>query len=177
MARRSISQIERELEYAKKKAAYKPAKREEGAATRRIPRITVRYRVLSPLAPANLAYTIEASKEGVEFFGRAALGLGDPATDPEPSRGFKPYRLMATVADGSPQLVHAKGSTRPYIRYARGNRGSNVQSSFTAPICADTAANFDNVVRAALTGVKAKLGGAYGRAWLEPEDYPLSISG
>lgn len=175
--RKSVAQLERDLNYAKKKAAYKPPVREEGGTPRRRPKISVEYEVTSSLAAANTKFTLQASKEGVEFFGKGALKLGDPGTAPPPPRGFKPNRMMAMVADASPSIVRAKGSTRPYIRYGNGTRDSKVQYNYTAPITATSGTSLDSSVSAAVAAAKSKVGGAFGRIWFEPEDYPYSASG
>jgi len=174
--RKSVAQLERDLDYAKKKAAYKPPLREDGGTPQRRPKIAVKYEVTSGLAPASTKFTIQASKEGVEFFGKTILGLTDPDTSPGAPRGFKPNRMMAMVADASPSIVRAKGSTRPYIRYGRGTRDSKAQYNYTAPV-SGTAAALDTAVKAAVTAAKTKVGGAFGRIWFEPEDYPFNTSG
>jgi hypothetical protein len=176
--RKSAKELAKQLEYAKKLEAYNPPVREENGKTQRRPKISVKYKVTSPLAPLNTAFTIQASKESVEFFGKGTLNLADQSTDPSAPRGFKPNRMMATVADASPALVRAKGSTRPYIRYGKGTRDSNVQYNYTAPITTSGGAStLDSAVSAAVAAVKNKLGGAFGRVWFEPEDYPYSASG
>lgn len=175
--RKSVAQLERDLDYARKKAAYKPPVREEGGTPQRRPKIAVKYEVTSGLAPADTKFTIQASKEGVEFFGKTVLNLADPDTDPSAPRGFKPNRMMATVADASPTIVRAKGSTRPYIRYGKGARDSKAQYNYTAPITSATSTTLDTAVKAAVTAAKTKVGGAFGRIWFEPEDYPFTASG
>ncbi|PHJ54496.1 hypothetical protein VF14_35215 [Nostoc linckia z18] len=176
--RKSVREIQKQLQYAQAREAYNPPVRESGAATQRRPKLAVKYAVLSPLAEADAAFTIQASKEGLEFFGGiAALGLAAVSTDPQAPRGFKPARILATVADATPQLIRAQGSNRPYIRYGRGARGSNAQYNYTAPITADTPANLKSKVTTVITAKKTAVGGAYGRIWFEPEDYPYSASG
>lgn len=173
---KSVKQLEKDLLYARNLAAYNPSAREEGGRTARRPKITVKYEVTSPLAPLNTKFTIQASKESVEFFGKSVLGLADPDTDPSAPRGFKPNRVMATVADSTPTLIRAKGSQRPYIRYGKGTRDSGTQYNYTAPV-SGTIANLDTTVRGAINAAKSKVGGAFGRIWFEPEDYPFTASG
>ncbi|MHC5827071.1 MAG: hypothetical protein ACYT04_67165, partial [Nostoc sp.] len=140
--RKSASYLEQQLKYAKAREAYKPPQREEGTATQRQPKVAVKYAVLSPLAAASAAFTIQASKEAIAFFGGdTALGLAEAATDPEAPRGFKPARIMAMKSDSSPAVVRAKVSGRAYTRYGAGTRGGGTQYNFTAPITSDTPAN------------------------------------
>jgi len=175
--RKSVAQLERDLEYARKKAAYKPPAREEGGTPQRRPKIAVQYELTSGLAPAGTKFTIQASKEGVEFFGKSILNLKDPVTDPSAPRGFKPNRMFAMVADSSTSIVRDKGSTRPYIRYGKGTRDSKAQYNYSAPVSAASAASLDTSVKAAVAAAKSKVGGAFGRIWFEPEDYPFTASG
>ncbi|MEH2261032.1 hypothetical protein [Nostoc sp.] len=176
--RKSARQLEEQLKYAKAREAYKRPLREEGAVTQRQPKIAVKYAVLSTLAQADEAFTIQASKKSIEFFGgNAALGLAAEGTDPKASKGFKPARILAMVSDSSPAVIRAKGSNRPYIRYGAGNINSGAQYNYTAPITADTPANLKGKVTGIVTAKKGSLGGAYGRIWFEPEDYPFTASG
>jgi hypothetical protein len=175
--RKSVREIQKELQYAQARENYNPPLREEGAPTQRRPKTPVKYAVLSPLA-ADAAFTVQASASGLQFFGGiTALGLVIAATDPGVPRGFKPALIRATVADATPALIRAKGSNRPYIRYGRGTRGSNAQYNYSAPVTADTPASLDTRVKALFTAAKANLGGGYGRAWFEAEVYPLATSG
>ncbi|MEH2414478.1 hypothetical protein [Nostoc sp.] len=176
--RKSARQLEEQLKYAKAREAYKAPLREEGTATQRQPKIAVKYAVLSPLAQADEALTIQGSKKSIEFFGGiTALGLAAAATDPAAPRGFKPARIMAMVSDSSPAILRAKASNRPYTRYGSGTRSGGTQYNFTAPITADTPTNLKGKVTAVITAKKGSVGGAYGRIWFEPEDYPYAASG
>ncbi|MFK0732085.1 MAG: hypothetical protein ACFKPT_13885 [Gloeotrichia echinulata GP01] len=176
--RKTVKQIERELQYAKARAAYNPPLKEDGASTRRLPKIGVRYAVLSPLAAANSFFTIQGSAEGIRFFGGiGSLGLAAAGTDSSAPRGFKPAQVHAMVSDASPSLIRAKGSNRPYVRYGKGSRDSKAQYSYTAPITAAALTGLDEKVKGVFNAVKDNLGGAYGRAWFTNEVYPLAISG
>ena len=176
--RKSARQIEQDLAYAKAREAYKPPLREGGAATQRRPKIAVKYAVLSPLAEADSAFTIQASSAGIQFFGGiTALGLAEQATDPSEPRGFRPAQVRAMVSDNSPAVVRAKGSNRPYVRYGKGSRDSNSQYNYSAPVTAATPSALDTRVKAIFAAIKPSLGGAYGRIWFEAELYPLSASG
>ncbi|ALF52965.1 hypothetical protein ACX27_09050 [Nostoc piscinale CENA21] len=62
--RKSAKELEKQLQYAKAREAYNPPLREDGAATRRQPKVAVKYAVLSPLAEADAAFTIQASQKG-----------------------------------------------------------------------------------------------------------------
>lgn len=178
MARRTVAQLQRELEYAKNKEAYKPPTREQGAITRRSPRIAVAYKPMQIAAgEAAKRYKVQASQEAVLFFGQTALKTPDAgAEDPLP-RGAQPAKVTAMVSDGSPELVKAKASKRPYIRYGRGTRDSKAQYTYTAPISIQSAAGLDNEVKAVFAAVKGKLGGAYGRVSFTPEKFVLTGSG
>lgn len=176
--KKSVKELERQLQYARAKAAYTRPEREAESTTQRRPKTPVKYAVLSPLAEADSAFTIQASAAGLQFFGGLeALGLAVAATDPSKPRGFKPALIKAMVSDNSPELLRAVASKRPYMRYARGSRSSNVQNSFSAPVTATTPAALDTRVKGLFTAIKPSLGGAYGRAWFEAEIYPLSTSG
>src|SRR3712207_5734469 len=132
--RKSVAQIEQQLEYARNKANYKPPVREQGAPTRRSPKIAVGYKPMQ-IAAGDTAkrYLIQASKEAVQFFGQAALKLTNALGEEPMPRGAQPAKVTAVVSDGSPELVRAKASKRPYIRYGRGSRDSNAQYTYTAP--------------------------------------------
>ncbi|MEH2128894.1 hypothetical protein, partial [Nostoc sp.] len=58
-----------------------------------------------------------------------------------------------------------------------GTRGGGSQYNFTAPITADTPANLKTKVTGVIAAKKGSVGGAYGRIWFEPEDYPFAASG
>lgn len=176
--RKTVRQLTEQLAEARRRESYVPPQRAEGAATQRRPKSAVKYGATS--APTT-AFTIQGSKPGILFFGgEAALGLADAGADPTAPRGFKPNRIYATIADSSPQVVRAKASNRAYIRYARGTRGSNTQSTFSAPI-SDTTTPTMASVRAKFATVanskKDEVGGSYGRIWFEPERLPLVESG
>ncbi|ARV63374.1 hypothetical protein BZZ01_32770 (plasmid) [Nostocales cyanobacterium HT-58-2] len=175
---KTVRQIEEQLKYAKNKAAYKTPLREEGAPTRRSPKSPYAYKPMQiAVGDAAKRYLVQASKEAVEFFGQANLHLVDPGAQEPLPRGAKPAKVKATVADGSPTLVRAVASKRPYIRYTRGERGSRVQSTFSAPISIQSVAALDDEVRAVFAAVKGKLGGSYGRVSFEPERFVLTGSG
>lgn len=176
--RKSAKELENQLKYAKAREAYSPPQREADSATQRRPRNPVKYAVLSPLAEADAAFTIQVSTSGLEFFGGiGALGLVAPGTDPGPPRGFRPAEVKAMVSDSTSALIRAKGSNRPYIRYGKGSRGSNSQYNFSAAITDTTPTGLDSKVKALFVAKKGSLGGAYGRIWFESERYPLNGSG
>ncbi|PHM11635.1 hypothetical protein [Nostoc sp. 'Peltigera malacea cyanobiont' DB3992] len=176
--RKSAKELENQLKYAKAREAYSAPLREEGASTQRRPKTPVKYAVLSSLAEANAAFTIQVSAAGLAFFGGLdELGLVVVATDPGAPRGFRPSEVRAMVSDTSPSVVRAKGSNRPYTRYGKGSRGSNSQYNFSAAITAATPAALDTRVKAVFAAKKSSLGGSYGRIWYESEHYPLNSSG
>ncbi|PSB20553.1 hypothetical protein C7B65_06510 [Phormidesmis priestleyi ULC007] len=176
--RKTVLQLQRQLDEAKRRAAYVAPQREEGAATQRRPKSAIKYGCTS--APST-DFTIQGSKAGIIFFGgEAALGLADAGSDPTAPKGFHPNRIYAMISDASPQVVRAKASNRAYTRYARGTRGSNTQSTFSAPISdittptmASVRAKFGTVANSK----KDEVGGSYGRIWFEPERLPLVESG
>jgi len=178
MTRETVAQLTRRLEYAKNRENYKPPVREEGAPTRRLPKTPYAYKPMQ-IAAGDTAkrYLVQASQEAVQFFGITNLHLQPPGAQEGLPRGAQPAKVKATVADGTPNLVRATASKRPYIRYTRGERGSRVQSSYTAPISIQSAASMDDEVRAVFTAVKGRLGGAYGRVSFEPERFVLVGSG
>lgn len=179
MARRkSAKDLELALKYAKAKEAYKKPEKEQGAPVRKLPKIALAYKPMAIAAGAGAKqYKVQASKEGVAFFTKAALNLTDAvAEDPMP-RGAQPSKVHAMVADGTPKLEKAEGSKRPYIRYGKGSKNSNSQYTYTAPISIQTASAIDNEVKAAFNAVKEKLGGPYGRVWFTPEYFVLTGSG
>lgn len=168
--RKSAAELQRQLQYAQRREAYTPPVRAEGVAAQKRQKDAVQYHATSK---ALLVLTLQASKEGVLFFGgNAPLGLADAGDDPTAPRGFHPNRILASVADATPTTVTSRSSGRTYIRYAKGTRGSNVQTSFSAPI-SETAAPTTPSVRAKFKtvadAIKGKLGGSYGRVWFEPE--------
>ncbi|MEH2357538.1 hypothetical protein [Nostoc sp.] len=176
--RKSARELENQLKYAKAREAYTPPQKEDGAATQRRPKSAVKYAVLSPLAAADSAFTIQVSAAGIQFFGGiTALGLAAAATDPSAPRGFSPAQMRAMVSDSSPSTIRAKGSNRPYTRYGRGNRDSNAQYNYSAAVTAATPTALDTKVKGIFTSIKDTLGGSYGRVWFESERYPVSSSG
>lgn len=175
---KSVAQIEKDLLYARNKAAYKKPDREEGGSSRRLPKIAYAYKPMAIAAgETSKKYKVQASKEGVLFFTKAALNLTDAAAEDPLPRGARPAKVHATVADGTPSVVKAQASKRPYVRYGRGTRGSNVQYTYTGPISIQSPSAIDTEVKAAFTAVKSKLGGAYGRVWFEPEYFVISDGG
>lgn len=176
--RKTAQQLQAQLEAAKRREAYVAPIRAEGVATQRRPKTSVKYGCTSK---ASTDFTIQSSKAGITFFGGlAALGLTAEGTDPTAPRGFHPNRIYAMVADSSPQVVRAKASNRAYVRYAKGSRGSNVQSTFssaisdiTTPTMASVRTKFGTVA----DSKKDEVGGSYGRIWFEPERLPLVESG
>lgn len=174
--RKSVAELQKQLQYAQSRANYKPPALEEGGTIRKHPKTPVKYGVL--IGTADEALTVQASTAGLAFFGGlAALGLADAAGDPRIATGSHPNLIKATVGDATPQRVRAKGSNRPYIRYAQGARGSGVQSTFSAPISAATGTALRTKFNTVADSVRTKLGGNYGRVWLEPERIVLTESG
>lgn len=178
MARKTIAQLERQLEYAKNKAKYKPPERESDGKSRRLPRIAVGYKPMQ-IAAGDTAkrYLIQASKEAVNFYGVKALNLVDALGEDPLPRGAKPAKVSAMVSDSSPELVKAKASKRPYIRYGKGSRDSSSQFTYTAPFSITSPARIDDEVKGLFTAVKEKLGGPYGRISFSPEKFVLTGSG
>ncbi|RAM51191.1 MAG: hypothetical protein C6Y22_12550 [Hapalosiphonaceae cyanobacterium JJU2] len=176
--RKSVRELEKQLQYAKNLANYKPPEREQSSTTRRLPKVAVAYKPMQ-IADGETAkkYKVQASKESVQFFGKSALNLTDATSEDPLPRGAQPAKIYAMVSDGSPELVKAEGSKRPYLRYGKGSRGGNSQYTYTAPISIKSASALDNEVKTAFGAVKSKLGGPYGRVWFTPEKFVLTGSG
>jgi hypothetical protein len=182
--RKTVRELQRQLQYAQARAAYTPPTRADEAATQRRPKLGVGYRSL--YADNNPAYLIQVSSAGLRFFGGgsislAAVGLVEAAGQPLAPRGFRPNMIYAMVSDSTPQIVRARASNRPYIRYARGRRGSSVQNTFSCafqdPGATPTASGARTRFRTIADVVKDDVGGAYGRIWAEWERLPVSESG
>jgi hypothetical protein len=175
---KSVAQIEKDLLYAKNKAAYKKPDRAEDVSPRKLPRIGYAYKPMQ-IADAATAkkYKVQGSKESVDFFTLAALNLTVAIEEDPLPRGAKPAKVHATVADSTPKVLKAEGSKRPYIRYGKGVRGGDTQYTYTAPLSIKSVSAIDTDVKAAFTAVKSKLGGAYGRVWFTPEYFVISSGG
>ena len=177
--RKTLAQLERQVQYAKNRAAYKPPAREQGTPTRRTPRIAVGYKPMQ-IAAGDTAqtYLVQASKEAVAFFGGTkALSLVDGLGQEGLPRGARPAKVTAMVADTSPQLVKAVASKRPYIHYGKGTRDSKAQYTYSAPISIQNPSKIDDQVKTLFTAIRSKLGGPYGRVYFNPERFVLSGSG
>ena len=176
--RKTARQLQEQLDAAKRREAYVAPQRAEGTATQRRPKSSVKYGCTSK---PSTDFTIQTSKAGVTFFGGlSALGLAAEGTDSTAPRGFRPNTIHAMISDSSPSVVRAKASNRAYIRYAKGSRGSSVQSTFssaisdtTTPTMASVRTKFGTVANSK----KDEVGGSYGRIWFEPERLPLVESG
>ncbi|WP_414620322.1 hypothetical protein [Calothrix sp. CCY 0018] len=176
MARRkSAKELQLQLKYAQAREAYQPPEREQGSTTRRLPKIALAYGAM--ISETRTKYKVQASKEAVLFFTQAALNLTDVTSEGPLARGSQPAKVHATVADTTPTLVRAEGSKRPYIRYGKGARDSNVQYTYSAPFSVTTIGSLDTELKALFTSVKGKLGGAYGRVWYTPEYFVISDGG
>lgn len=175
---KSVAQIEKDLLYAKNKAAYKKPDREEGGSPRKLPKVAYAYKPMAIAAgEVSKKYKVQASKEAVTFFTAAALNLTDAATDDPLPRGAKPAKVHATVADGTPKVLKAEGSKRPYIRYGKGTRGGATQYTYVDPMSIKVATAIDTELKTVFDGVKSKLGGPYGRVWYTPEYFVISDGG
>lgn len=175
---KSVATLERELKYAKNKAAYKKPDPEEGGSPRKQPKTAYAYKPMQ-IADAEAAkkFRVQASKEAVQFFGVEVLNLIEAgAEDPLP-RGARPAKVHAMVADGTPKRLKADASKRPYIRYGKGTKGGKSQYTYSAPISIKSANATDTEVKAAFAAVKGKLGGDYGRVWYTPEYFVLTGGG
>jgi hypothetical protein len=176
--RRTVRELQRQLQYAQARESYNPPLREAGSATQRRPKVSAKYHSLY----ADTDFTIQVPQAGLQFFGgRTAVGLAEPGTDPRPVKGFRPNTIFAMVADASPQTERARGSNRPYTRYARGSRGSGTQSNFSCafqdPGSSPTATGTRNKFDSLSNSMRDNVGGAYGRIWAEFEQVPIAESG
>lgn len=175
--RKTVAQLQQQLEYAQKRAAFVPKKRAAGSSTRRRPQSKVQYSsyVLGE------DFGVNASAASITFFGGAsALGLEEAVTAPNAPRGFEPAKVHAMVGDSSPTIVQAKASDRRYIKYSRGGPNSGVQATFSAPISdqtTPTAVGVRTRYRNIFAAQKTDLGGPYGRMWMTWEQAPMAESG
>jgi hypothetical protein len=176
---KSVAQIERDLLYAKNKAAYKKPDPEENTSPRKQSKSAYTYK---PMAiafddAAGTKYTVQVTEKAIQFYTAGALNLVEGGVHGSMPRGSRPSKVHAMVGNTTPKILKALGSKRPYIRYGDGTRGSKTQFTYTAPISIKTATAIDTELAALFTGVKEKLGGAYGRVWFEPEYFVVSSSG
>lgn len=176
---KSVAQIEKDLLYAKNKAAYKKPDRAEDTSPRKLPKVAYAYKPMAIAADgaSTKKYKVQASKEAITFFTAGALNLTDAAAEDPLPRGAKPAKVHATVADGTPKVLKAEGSKRPYIRYGKGTRGSATQYTYVAPMSIKVATAIDTELKTVFDAVKGKLGGAYGRVWFTPEYFVISDGG
>lgn len=175
--RKTVAQLQKQLEYAQRRETYKPPTRNAGAATQRRPTVKMQYSsyVLGE------DFGVNVSRASATFFGGAsALGLEEAVTAPNAPRGFEPAKVHAMIGDGSPTTAKAKATGRTYIKYSRGAVGSGVQSTFSAPIsdqATPTAIGVRTRYRNIFNAQKGDLGGAYGRMWMTWEQAPMAESG
>lgn len=173
--RKTVRELQRDLQYAQKRESYVAPDRPEGGAPRRQPKSPYKYE--SFLAVQE--FTIQASAQAVsEFGGIAALGLAEAGDDPGAPRGFKPNMIHMVLGDTTPTYVKSPVSGRTYIRYGKGTRESNTQYTFAAPISAatPTPASVKTKFETVSNAMKSKVG-QYGRIWIEWERLPLVESG
>lgn len=182
--RKTVRELQRQLQYAQRREAYVAPERSAGSATQRRPKVAVEY--VSLITGADL--TIQIPQAGLRFFtggvasnNLIALGLKDANVAPTAPAGFRPNRILATIADASPQTETSRASGRSYIRYARGTRGSNTQNTFSVafqdPGAAPTIAGVRTKFNQLANEKKDEVGGAYGRIWFEIERMPIAESG
>ena len=176
---KSVAQIERDLLYAKNKAAYKKPDREDNGKPRKQPKIGYAYKPMSIAVDgaSTKKYKVQVSEKSAEFFTIAALNIVIAGSEDPLPRGARPAKVHAMKANSEPKVLKAEGSKRPYIRYGDGTRGGGTQYTYTAPISIKSPTSIDTDVKAAFDAVKGKIGGAYGRVWFEPEYFVLSSGG
>lgn len=182
--RKTVAQLQQQLAFAEKRAAYVRPVKEPGAVVTRRPKISVDYTILSPFEKPGTVLTIQASATAIRFFGDGAeeagltlLGLVAGTINPGPSKGFKPARIYAAIATNNPTTVAATASGRVYTRYAAGTKGDAAQHSYEAPVNAPAIAELAAKVKAAFAAVEPRLGGEFGRVWFEPERILTTGSG
>lgn len=175
--------IQRELQYAQaREAYYSDTTRPYKTTVDPVPRGLAVYRsVFQRVGGAAVDYRVNYSQKAFDFLGGLApLGLIDVATSPEalpkPSN-FKPSMVSAMVGDATPTPVRAYGGTgRRYIKYSAGTAGA-AQANYQSPISGTGAApTWDDVVTKfnAIVAAKRPGLGAYGRIYLEPEQFSIS---
>lgn len=119
---------------------------------------------------------INAPSNGIAFFGGlAALGLAAPDASPRAPRGFRPAKVMATRGKATPSTETSALSGRRYLKYSIEATG-DTQSSFSAPVSAETVAALKTKVETLINSKKDDVG-EYGRIWFEPERPVFSASG
>ncbi|NEP61398.1 MAG: hypothetical protein F6K31_31345 [Symploca sp. SIO2G7] len=120
-------------------------------------------------------FTIGASDAAVTFFGLDNLGLGEVSIDPPAPRNFSPNMIKAFTSNNVGERTKAQRSRRPYTTYRKGGKNSNVQTSYSAPISANTRDALRTLFKKAHNAVKNKLGN-YGYTKFVPEHYPIVLA-
>ena len=134
------------------------------------PRMSVKYK-----ASANKEeYTVTASKNGVEFFDLASLGLAASDGSPRPPAGFRPNLVFARKAKNTGVIVQSKLSEAKYLSYADTFVKSK-PTNYSAPIQGDTSLEIQTLLKAIYTAKKATLGD-HGTLRFVTEKFPLSFS-
>ncbi len=171
--------VQRQLEYAQKRAAYY-GRTDRPVSTTRVaqPRTLVGYKPLFyKVGTAFPLLKFQASEASVNYFTLAGLGLTQTAADidtaNDPPRGFKPSLVKLMEGTATPTVAASPVSGRRVIKYSAGTAGT-AQAHYQAPIsagAADTTPTIDEVKAkvAAIKTAKASVIGTYGRLYFIPE--------
>ena len=121
-------------------------------------------------------FTVNAPNAGITFFGGlGALGLAAPDTSQKLPRGFKTAKVTAVRGRSKGAEKTSSLSGRKYLKYSIDADGG-AQSTFSAPISADTVAALKTRFQSIITAKKDDIG-EYGRISFEPERPIFSASG
>jgi len=184
MSRKPVYLLERELEFAKRRAAfYARTDRPTKPTVDRHPRQKVGYAApCLTKGGATPVVQINASQDSITWFGISNLGLYVPTDTayaggiPKP-KALKPAMVKAVVGTATPVVQTAQGSGRRYARYTASTAG-NVQAHYSVPISKKatlvTAQEQEDQSAAVFTAVQSKLTVTYSRFYYFPERFTNS---
>jgi len=184
MSRKPVYLLERELEFARRRAAfYARTDRPTKPTVDRRPRQKVGY--ASPCLSkggSTPVVQISASKDSITWFGINNLGLYVPTDTayadgiPKP-KALKPAMVKAVVGTATPVVQTARASGRRYARYTA-NTAGNAQAHYSVPISKKetlvTAQEQENQSRTVFMAVQNKLTANYSRFYYIPERFTNS---
>lgn len=184
-----IYQIQKELEYAQKRAAYltrtdRPVKQ---TVDKRIKTLVGYASALVKIGTTNALIALQVPQDALtKFGGELSLGLvvaTGTALDgsiKEP-KGFKPAQVHGLVGTSTPTVAIAKTTGRRYIKYGANSAGSAqatfscaVSSGDTTPLESEQRAKAATVAASVKTVFNADADG-YGRLWFTSEVYSLTL--
>ncbi|MBA3920323.1 MAG: hypothetical protein H0X31_00900 [Nostocaceae cyanobacterium] len=169
---KKVKDIQKQLQFAESRLAYTAPARQTGTQATQRMKTPHQYQVMSHVGTTVLTYTVRASVHALEFFGDATgteLGLGEPAADGSPPRGFKTAKIHAVKSVGKAEVVTAKPSKRPYLKYTP----TGGQSSYSAPITSKEGVTGVVSTVKTIYAAKKEVVGPYGRIYFTPEFYVI----